>query len=103
MIAAFMGLKQITKIDSDTLRYYNAKKDDWQDVPMYDNWQELMPVIDRIEAFDGDTYSFEIWRSGCVVWIGDDSSEEFWEDNKLASTYCGVVWLLQKLKADGKI
>ena len=121
-IAEFSGWKlekmggDVAEVDDDFEFYhfclYNEKGDkvsswDGEDmevlekdstIPFHDDWQWLMPVIERIESMG---YKFKICRKRCQICL-DDEHERFIVDvkmdSKLTSAHEAVYQFIQKIK-----
>ena len=71
--AKFMGLTPIKGVNEYTGKEYyyynNAEMQDYEALPIYDTWGEVMPVVIKIESFKGDDNEFDIF--GNCVQLGD--------------------------------
>jgi len=92
-IANFMRLNPIKGFNErtgDCYYYYNnAEMQDDEALPFYNNWEEIMPVVIKIESFGGDKNEFDIF--GNCVQLGD---EEFVGKTKLEAVIKAVNWWL---------
>lgn len=90
-IAKFMGLNPIEGFNEHTGNHYyyynNAEMQDYEGLPFYDNWDEIMPVVIKIESFGGDENELDIF--GNCVQLGD---EEFVGKTKLEAVIKSVNW-----------
>lgn len=98
MIARFMGITPIegkpTKPTSKPYFYYNnSQNKDYEAVPFYNTWDELMPVVEKIESLGGDENEFDIF--GNCVQLGD---KEFVGKTKLHAVYKAVCYYVSNLK-----
>lgn len=93
LIAEFMGIKVrqwgnvLYKCDEDD----QIRFDDPQVYNPSKNWNNLMPVVEKIESL---LYSFDIRYN--VVTVGRQDTEYFWyggmtNDSKIMSVYIGVA------------
>lgn len=94
-IARFMGLhpiQGISNFDGGIYYYYNnAELEDYEGLPFYDNWGEIMPVVEKIESLGGDENEFDIF--GNCVQLGD---KEFVGKNKIEAVIKAVNWWIFK-------
>lgn len=94
-IAKFMGLTPMKAVNEHTGREYyyynNAVMKDYEGLPFYDDWAEIMPVVIKIESLGGDENEFDIL--GNCVGIGD---EEFIGETKLEAVIKAVNWWISK-------
>jgi hypothetical protein len=92
-IANFMGIKPIKGFSKGTgnVYYYynNVEMKDYEGLPFYDNWNEIMPVVIKIESFGGDENEFDIF--GNCVQLGD---AEFVGETKLEAVIKAINWWL---------
>ena len=90
-IAKFMGLNPIKGFNEHTNKYYyyynNAEMEDFGGLPFYNNWDEIMPVVIKIESLGGDENEFNIF--GNCVQLGN---EEFIGKTKLEAVIKAVNW-----------
>jgi len=90
-IAKFMGLNPIKGFNEHTGNHYyyynNAEMQDYEGLPFYNNWNEIMPVVIKIESFGGDENELDIF--GNCVQLGD---EEFVGKTKLEAVIKAVNW-----------
>ena len=67
-------------------------------IPFHDDWEWIMPVIERIESMG---YKFKICRKRCQICL-DDEHERFIVDvkmdSKLTSAHEAVYQFIQKIK-----
>jgi len=94
-IARFMGITPIKGISVNTggeyYYYNNLEFKDYDGLPFYNTWDELMPVVIKIESFGGDDNELDIF--GNCVQLGD---MEFVGETKLDAVYEAVVfWVAQ--------
>lgn len=94
-IAKFMGLhpiKGFNKHTGDHYYYYNnVEMQDFESLPFYDSWDEIMPVVIKIESFGGDENEFDIF--GNCVQLGN---LEFVGKTKLDAIIKAVNWFVSK-------
>lgn len=93
LIAEFMGLKPIKGSVDDCYFYYNIKEDSYGSLPCYDTWDDLMPVVEKIENFGGEEQEFYIF--GKCVQLGD---MEFVGDTKMQAVKDAIIWWITKYK-----
>jgi hypothetical protein len=90
-IAKFMGIEPIKGFNEYTghqYYYYNdAEMQDYEELPFYNNWNEIMPVVIKIESFGGDENELDIF--GNCVQLGD---EEFVGKTKIEAVIKAVNW-----------
>ena len=90
-IAKFMGIEPIKRVDENTSNIYycynNYEAQDIEALPLYNEWNELMPVVIKIEKLGGDDNEFDIF--GNCVQLGD---EEFVGVDKMEAVWKAVVW-----------
>ena len=90
-IAKLMGItpiKGISEHSGDEYYYYNnSEMQDYEALPFYHTWDELMPVIIKIESFGGDKNEFDIF--GNCVQLGD---KEFVSETKIESVRNAIYW-----------
>jgi hypothetical protein len=95
IIAKFMGIQPMRGISEYTgneyYYYNNVEMESYEALPFYNTWDELMPVVIKIESFDGDENELDIF--GNCVQIGD---EEFVSKTKIDSVFNAVVWWINK-------
>lgn len=94
-IAKFMGIKLIIGFNKHTENhyyyYYDAEMGDYEGLPFYNEWNEIMPVVIKIESLGGDENEFDIF--GNCVQLGD---EEFVGKKKLDAVIKAVNWWINK-------
>lgn len=94
-IAKFMGLRPIKGFNEYTgEEYYYYNNDEMKDhepVPFYNNWNEIMPVVIKIESLGGDENEFDIF--GNCVQLGD---EEFVGKTKLEAVIKAINYWISK-------
>lgn len=90
-IASFMGLTPIKGFNENTNKHYyyynNSEAQDYESLPFYDTFEEIMPVVIKIESLGGDEYEFDIF--GNCVQLGE---EEFVGKTKLEAIIKAVNW-----------
>ena len=90
-IARFMGLHPIKGINEysgkEYYYYNNAELQDCEGLPFYNEWNEIMPVVEKIESLGGDENEFDIF--GNCVQLGD---KEFVAKNKIKAVIKAVNW-----------
>jgi hypothetical protein len=93
--AEFMGLVPIKGINEHTgneyYYYNNAEMQDYEGLPFYDNWSEIMPIVVKIESFGGDDNEFDIF--GNCVQLGD---KEFVGKTKFDAVNQAVDWWISQ-------
>jgi len=96
-IAKFMGIqpmKGISNFDGGVYYYYNnSEMQDYEALPFYNTWDELMPVVIKIESIGGRHENILEIFGNCVN-IGD---EQFFGETKVEAVYKAVVWCISKL------
>jgi hypothetical protein len=95
-IAKFMGLKEITGLYDDILdtTFYSYQPDNrygLESVPHYNTWNDIMPVVIKIESMGGDENEFDIF--GNCVQLGD---EEFVGKTKMEAVRKAIDWWLKE-------
>jgi len=94
-IAKFMGLNPIKSFNEHTGNHYyyynNVEMQDYEALPFYGNWEEIMPVVIKIESFGGDKNKLDIF--GNCVQLGD---EEFIGKTKLEAVIKAVNWWVSR-------
>ncbi len=94
-IAKLMGIAPIKGISShDGSEYYyynNPVMEDYEALPFYNTWDELMPVVIKIESLGGDENEFDIF--GNCVQLGD---KEFIGETKIEAVWEAVVWFVSQ-------
>jgi hypothetical protein len=93
-IAKFMGFNPIKGFDEHTGDYYyynNADIRDHEALPLYDNWNEIMPVVIKIESFSADENELGIF--GNCVQLSD---EKFVGETKLEAVIKAINWWISK-------
>ncbi len=90
-IAKFMGItpmKGVCEETGNTYYYYNNPElQSYVGLPFYNTWEEIMPVVVKIESLIGDENKFVIfWKS---VQVGD---KEFVGGTKLEMVIKAVGW-----------
>lgn len=92
-----MGIKPIKGINEYTnAEYYyynNPQLQDFDAIPFYNSWDEIMPVIEKIENFGGDSNEIDIF--GNCVQIGD---KEFVGKTKIEVVIEAVNWWIKANK-----
>lgn len=90
-IAKLMGITPIKGISEGTgnVYYYynNPVMEDYEGLPFYNTWEELMAVVIKIESFEGDENEIDIF--GNCVQIGN---QEFIGKTKLEAVRKAVDW-----------
>lgn len=90
-IARFMGLVPIRGFNESTGEHYyyynNADEQDFDALPFYNTFEEIMPVVIKIESLGGDENEFDIF--GNCVQLGE---EEFVGKTKLEAIIKAVNW-----------
>ena len=90
-IAKFMGIMPIKAFNEYTGNHYyfynNVDMQDYEAIPFYNSWDEIMPVVIKIESFGGDENELDIF--GNCVQLGD---KEFVGNTKLESVINAVNW-----------
>jgi hypothetical protein len=90
-IAKFMGIEPIKGFNKYTNNHYyyynNDEMEDYEGLPFYNNWNEIMPVVMKIESFGGDKNKLNIF--GNCVQLGN---EEFVGKTKLEAVIKAVNW-----------
>jgi len=94
-IAKFMGLAPIKGFNEHTgneyYYYNNSEMQDYEGLPFYNTWEEIMPVVIKIESLGGEKNEFDIF--GNCVELGD---EEFVGKTKLEAVIKAINWWLSK-------
>ena len=90
-----MGLNPIKGFNENTGNHYyyynNVEMEDYESLPFYNSWGEIMPVVIKIESFGGDENEFDIF--GNCVQIGD---KEFIGETKLDAVIKSVNWWISE-------
>ena len=94
-IARFMGIKPIMGINEhyyNSIYYYynNAEMQLYEGLPFYNEWNEIIPVVIKIESLGGDQNEFDIF--GNCVQLSD---EEFVGIDKLDAVIKAVNWWIK--------
>jgi len=93
-IARFMGIEPIKGFNVETGNYYyyynNVEMQGFEALPFYNTWDEIMPVVEKIENINSDC---ELTIIGNYVEIGD---EGFVSYSKLESIIKAVNWWASK-------
>jgi len=93
-IARFMGIIPIKGIDENTgseyYYYNNSETKDFEGLPFYNTWDELMPVVVKIESFGVDDNGLDIF--GNCVQLRDMG---FFGKTKLEAVYEAVAWWVE--------
>jgi hypothetical protein len=96
-IARFMGLNPIKGFNEFTKKEYyyynNSEMQDYDPLPMYDNWDQVMPVVIKIESLGGDSNEFDIF--GNCVQLGE---KEFTGKTKLEAVIQAINWWVSNYK-----
>ena len=105
-IARFMGIKPIKGIDEHTgseyYYYNNPEHQDFEGLPFYNTWDELMPVVEKIESVMEKSPKRKkgecIDIKGKYTWIGyyDIPNECFGGSTKIESVFKAVSWWISK-------
>lgn len=101
LIAEFIGIKVIEGFNEHSgkkyLYYNNAVMKDYEALPDYKDWGDLMPVVEKIESFTDETNSciYNVIIEQSFVEIIDCHTSEIIvvtdADTKLEATYKAVV------------
>lgn len=98
-IAKFMGLNPIKGFNEHSgnnyYYYNNAEMQDFEALPLYDNYKEIMPVVVKIESFGGDENEFDIF--GNCVQLGN---KEFVGETKLEAVIKAVNWWITQFNKE---
>jgi hypothetical protein len=91
-IANFMGITPIKEINEHTKNvfyyYNNSEMKDYEALPFYNTWEELMPVVIKIESVGNEFVIFD----NCVQL--DD--KEFIEKTKIEAVLKAVIWWISQ-------
>jgi hypothetical protein len=92
-IAEFMGIKPIKDLNNhgNEYYYYDNGLGEYEALPYYNDWNEIMPVVIKIESFGGDENEFDIF--GNCVQLGDD---EFVGKTKLDAVTKAINFWISK-------
>jgi hypothetical protein len=101
-IAKFMGLNPIQGFNEQTGNHYyyynNAEMQDYEALPFYDTWNEIMPVVIKIESLGGDENRFNIF--GNCVQLGN---RDFVGKTKLEAVTKAIHWWINIEKVKEKV
>lgn len=93
-IAKFMGITPIKGISEHTgnVYYYynNHEAKDYEGLPFYDEWNEIIPVVEKIEKIGGGDNEFDIF--GNCVQLG---SSEFIGKSKKEAILKAINWWIK--------
>lgn len=91
-IAEFMGLKPIKgyneATDNEYYYYYDSELKDYEALPMYNTWEEVMPVVTKIESLG---HSIIIVRNSVEI-----RGSVFTENTKLEAVIKAITWRINR-------
>lgn len=94
-IAKFMGIEPIKGFNKHTQNYYyyynNAEMKDYEGLSFYNEWNDIIPVVIKIESLGGDENEFDIF--GNCVQLED---QEFVGKTKKEATLKAINWWISK-------
>jgi hypothetical protein len=93
--AEFMGLFPIKGVSEHTGYEYYYHNDPvmqgYEALPMYNTWDDIMPIVIKIEGFGGDNNEFDIF--GNCVQLGD---KEFTGKTKIDAVNKAIDWWISQ-------